>query len=326
MRTSLSASLLSMPLSMALCLCAFGVGAQQVGYPNKPVSVIVPFSPGSAPEVDARIYLTQLGRQLNQNFILDFKPGGSTIIGAGYVAKSQADGYTLLLATASNVLIPMRPVKTSFDLHNAFAPVTLLSKRWAMLVAHPSMPSNWPEFMAYARANPGKVNYATNGAGSQLHLSGAWLSDIANIDITFVHDKGLVHASSDLLAGRVHLILGTLTTGMQYVKAGKAKALGMANLTRNPAYPDIPTLTEQGLKDFEFSSWIGLFAPAKTPPAVINLLSSEAARAARLPELAMQMSGNQLVGSTPEQFVRFMASETERWGELVRQKGIDLQD
>ncbi len=311
----------------ALAVAASGAGAQQAAYPSKPVTVIIPFTPGSSQETEGRVHMNRLSEQMHQQFIIDFKPGGSTIIGLGYVAKAPADGYTLLLVSASYSLVPLRTVEMSFDPLTAFAPVSLLSKRWGLIVIHPSVPGTVAEFVAYARANPGKINFATNGVGSQQHLTGAWMADVSHTDMTFVHYKSAAQIIPDLLAGRVHLTPVTLTTGIPHIKSGKLKALGMANLVRNPAFPDIPTLAEQGLKDFEYSSWHGMVAPAKTPPAIINQLSAELAKVVKSPEVVKRLENEtQLIGSTPAEFARHIATETDRWRKMIKQSGIVLEE
>jgi tripartite-type tricarboxylate transporter receptor subunit TctC len=314
----------------AVAVAAAGVNAPvnaQAPYPNKPVTVIIPFTPGSSQETEGRVHMNRLSEQMRQQFVIDFKPGGSTIIGLAHVAKAPADGYTLLLVSASFSLVPLRTVEMPFDPLTAFTPVSLLSKRWGLVVIHPSMPATVNEFVAYAKANPGKVNFATNGVGSQQHLTGAWMADVSRTDMTFVHYKSAAQIIPDLLSGRVHLTPVTLTTGIPHIKSGKLKALGMANLVRNPAFPDIPTLAEQGLKDFEYSSWHGMIAPAKTPAAIINLLSAELAKVVKSPEVIKRLENEtQLVGSTPAEFGRHIATETDRWRKMIKQSGIVLEE
>ena len=306
---------------------AVSAGAQQAAYPSKPVTVIIPFTPGSSQETEGRVHMNQLSAQLKQQFIIDFKPGGATIIGLGYVAKQPADGYTLLLVSASYSLIPLRNEQMTFDKHNAFTPVSLISKRWGIIAVHPDMPSKVTEFVAYAKANPGKINFATNGVGSQQHLTGAWMMDVSNTDMTFIHYKSAAQIIPDLLTGRVHLTPLTMTTGIPHLKSGKLKALGMANLVRNPSFPDIPTLHEQGLKDFEYSSWHGMLAPAKTPPAIVNLLSAELAKVVKVPEVVKRLQDEtHLIGSTPAEFTRHINTETERWRKLIKQNNISLEE
>ena len=301
--------------------------AQQGPYPNRPVTVIIPFTPGSVAETEGRVHFARVAESLRQQFLFDFKPGGSGTIGMTHVARAAPDGYTVLLVSASYSLVPLRSVELPFDRLNAFVPVSLVSKRWGTILVHPSMPSTAAEFVSLVKANPGQVNFATNGVGSQQHLTGAWLADVTGTQMTFVHYKSAAQIIPDLLAGRVQATPITLSSALPHVKQGKLKMLGMANLERNPAFPDVPTLTEQGLKDFEYSSWQGLVAPAKTPAAIINLLSAEMAKAVKSPEVVKRLaSETQLIGSTPEEFARHVVTETERWRKMTRESGITLDD
>ncbi len=301
--------------------------AQQGAYPNRPVTVIIPFTPGSVAETEGRTHFAEVSKSLKQQFLFDFKPGASSAIGMAYVAKQPADGYTLLLVSASFSLMPLRTVELSFNPRTDFAPVSLVSKRWGTVLMHPSMPSTAAELVAYAKANPGKINLATNGVGSQQHLTGAWIEELTGVKLTFVHYKSAAQVIPDLLANRVQLNPITLTSALPHIRSGKAKALGMANLERNPAFPDMPTLVEQGWKDFEYSSWQGLLAPAKTPPAIVNLLSAEIGKAVKTPEVIKRLANEtQLIGSTPEFFARHVATETVRWGKMIKEAGITLDD
>ena len=316
----------SAALSAMLALpCLAGEAAP--AYPAKPVSVIIPFTPGSSQETEGRVHMGRLSEQLKQPFVIDFKPGGSTTIGLAFLARSAPDGYTLLLASGSLSLVPLRQIALPFDPLTAFAPVSLLSKRWSSILMHPSVPGTVKELFAWARANPGKLNFATNGPGSQSHLTGAWMADAGNVDITFVHYKSSAQIFPDLLSGRVHLTTITLTTGLPFMKTGKAKLLGMANLSRNPAFPDMPTIAEQGIRDFEYSSWQGVIAPAKTPPAIVNLLSAELAKVVKAPEVVKRLEQEtQLIGSTPGEFAKHIAGETARWSDLIKRGGIVLEE
>ncbi len=313
--------------SLTLSLAAFGALAQQGTYPNKPVTVVLPVTPASSVETEGRVHINKLSEMLGQPIVFDFKPGGGGAIGYAYAARAEADGYTLLLVSASYGLIPLRTTKLTFGGHESLAPVSLLSKRWGIIAMHPSVPGTVAEFTAYAKANPGKINFATSGAGTVQHLTGAWAADLAGADLTLVHYKSAAQIMPDLLSGRVHLTPLTLTSGIPHLKSGKLKALGMANLQRNPAFPDMPTVAEQGWKDFEYSSWLGLMAPVKTPTAIINLLSAEMAKVVKSPEVVKRLaSETQLIGSTPAEFARHISTETERWRRLMKQSGITLAE
>ncbi len=314
-------------VSLALSCAAFSAFAQQGTYPNKPVTVVLPVTPASSVETEGRVHFGRLSEMLGQPFVFDFKPGGGGAIGYAHAARAEPDGYTLLLVSASYGLVPLRSTKLTFGGHESLAPVSLLSKRWGIIAIHPSMPATVREFVAYAKANPGKINFATSGAGTVQHLTGAWVADLAGADLTLVHYKSAAQIIPDLLSGRVHLTPLTLTTGIPHLKSGKLKALGMANLQRNPAFPDMPTLAEQGFKDFEYSSWLGLMAPVKTPAAIINFLSDEMGKVVKSPEVIQRLaSQTQLIGSTPAEFARHISTETERWRRMMKQSGIKLKE
>ncbi len=313
---------------LASSLTAVSMSAySQQPYPNKPVTVVVPFTPASAGETEGRVHFGEVSKSLKQQFIFDFKPGGGSVIGMAYAAKQPADGYTLLIVSSSYSVIPLRKIELSFDPRTAFAPVSLVSKRWATILVHPSIPSNVAEFVEYTKANPGKINYATNGVGTQQHLTGYWIEELTGVKLNFVHYKSAAQVIPDLLSGRVHMNPISFVSGLTHMKSGRAKPLGIANFDRHPAFPDLPTLIEQGWKDFEYASWQGVVAPARTPAAIVNLLSSELAKAVKSPEVIKRLGNEtQLIGSTPEYFASYVSKETERWGNMIKKSGISLEE
>ncbi len=329
---------LTVSLSLARILALFTstmlpcvIAHAQVGsapYPSRPVTVIAPYSPGAVTDGEGRLYVQKLSETFGQQFVLDFKAGAGTTIGMGYVARSAPDGYTLMFAASTYPIVPLIYKSLSFDPIKAFAPVSLLSKRSTLFVVHPSLAvKSVAEFVAYAKARPSAINYGTAGLGGIQHLSGAWLNGLANIDTTFVHYKGGGPMQTDLMAGRVHATFLSFLTGMNMVKAGKLRILGVANFERSPALPDMPTVAEQGIPEFEYSSWLGLLAPAQTPAAVVEKLSSELARIVKAPEIVQRLSSEGiLIGSTPEAFRRYINVETERWRKLVNETGIKFEE
>lgn len=318
-------------LCAAICTCLAVTGAHaqsaQSAYPNRPVTVVLPLAPGGVGETEGRIHLGKLTENLGQPFVLDFKPGGGTIIGMAHVARAVPDGYTLLMVSSSYSLIPLMSKPLPFDPIKSFEPVSLISKRYSLMMVHPSVPSDLREFVAYARANSDKVNFGSGNLGGIQHLTGAWFAALTGIRMTYVHYKGAGPIIPDILAGRIQVTPMTLTVGMPHIKAGKLKALGLANLERNPAFPDISTLAEQGLKEFEYSSWGGLLAPAKTPSAIITQLSAEVGKAVRSQEVVKRLGlQTQLLGTSPDQFREHIATEVERWRKLVKELGIVLEE
>ena len=246
-----------------------------------------------------------------------------------YVARSAPDGYTLLLGSSTYPLMPLVYRDLPYDPIKAFTPISLMSKRLALLVVNPSLPiSNVAEYIAYAKAHPGEINFATSGSGGIQHLTGAWLNSITGTQTTFIHyGKGTGSLIGDLLGGRVHMLPMTFSTGLPLVKSGKLRALGVASLQRAPLLPDMPTLAEQGLRDFEYSSWLGILAPSRTPDGVIQTLAVELAKVARTPEVVQKLSGDGfLIGNSPEEFRRHIQVEGDRWRKLVQDAGIKFEE
>lgn len=306
-----------------------GALAQVAGtFPSKPVTLIIPFAPGGPVDIEGRRHAAKMTEVMGQNFLLDFKPGAGETIGAAFVARAPADGYTLLVGSASFTINPFLFSSLPYDVLRDFAPVSLVSQRASLLLAHPSLPAkNIQELIAYAKANPEKLNWGTTGAGTISHLSGAWLQNAAGIKATFVHYKGAGPAQIDLLAGRTDLGSLTVLASLPLLKSGKVKALGILSNTRSKVLTDIPTIEEQGVAGYNASSWFGILAPSATPVAAINRLSEGFARAVRSPDIAtpLEAEGIALVGSTPAQFRQMLAGETERWRKVVQENGIKLE-
>ncbi len=297
------------------------------GYPSRPVLVVTPFAPGGPTDSEGRLYTQRLTESLGQTFVLEAKPGGGTTIGLTHVVKAASDGYTLLLMTASLSVVPLMHTDLPYDLYPSLAPISLMSKRNAVLAVHPSLPiKNITEYVAYARANPGKLNYSTVGAGGAQHLTGVWLESVSNTRMTMVHYKGTGAAMPDLLSGRAHLTFLTFTTALPLAKSGKLRIVAQANLERVPAMPDVATLVEAGYEGFEYSSWLGFLAPAKTPPPIINKLNAELVKIARSPEMVKRTSAEiRLIGSSPDEFRRYILTEHERWKKLVKENNIQFE-
>lgn len=296
-------------------------------YPSRVVTMIAPYAPGAATDTEGRLFANQLSKQLGQQFVLDFKPGAGTTIGQGLAARAAPDGHTLLLMSATFPLVPLVYPDLPFDPMKDLAPISLMSKRSALLLVHPSVPANnMKEFVAYAKANPDAINFATAGPGGLQHLTGLWLASLANIKMTYVHYKGTGSLMPDMLAGRGHITPTTFSTGLPLVKAGKLKALGVASLQRNPGVPEWPTVEEQGFKDFEYTTWLGVLAPAKTAPAIINKLSAELNKVTKAPEVIKALGDSTtLIGSTPDAFRKHIMTENARWKKLITENNIKFE-
>jgi tripartite-type tricarboxylate transporter receptor subunit TctC len=315
------------PVAAMVCACfAASAAAQQPAYPSKPVTVIIPFTPGSSQETEGRVHMNRLAEQLGQPFVIDFKPGGATIIGLGYVAKQPADGYTLLLVSASYSLIPLRSEQMTFDKHNAFTPVSLISKRWGLIVVHPSMPSNVADFVAYAKANPGKINFGTSGATGAGHLSMQLLHQITGTKVTFIHYKGGGPTQTAVMSGEVDVIISSVISTKGIIKAGKAKLIAMLSAQRTPVYPDVATMGET-VPGWEYPAWLGIGAPATTPPAILNRMNAELVKVAKDPVLAEKLADDAsfMIGNSRQEFTQFVNGEAARWAKLVKDLGIKLE-
>lgn len=303
--------------------------AQSAAYPSRPVTAIAPIAAGGPVDREARVYTNKMGDLMGQPFIIDFKPGAGTTVGGAYVAKSKPDGYTLLIANASFTVYPAFYTDLSFDTVRDFAPVSLMSQRTTVLVVHPSFPAKtYAEYIGYARANPGKINFSALGAGSAPHLGGAWLHNATNTQVTFIQYKGVSTQMPDMLSGRVDATVATLLSVLPLIKSGKMRALAVANTTRSNLLPELATIEELGVPGYNYAAWLGFVAPAGTPAAIVGKLSEGFAKAAKDPEVALPLEaeGSVMLGSTPAQFRQLIVTETALWKGLVQKLGIQLEE
>jgi len=311
-------------LLVALFACA-ALAAEE--YPARTVRVIVPFAPGGGTDIVARILSQQFSQRLGQSFVVDNRPAGSGIVGADLVAKANADGYTLLFAFSSLSSSAKLFSKLPYDPVRDFAPVALATTSPLLAVAPASLPAkNIREFIAHARANDGKLNYGSSGPGSSPHLAIELLMSQTGVRMQHIAYKGIAPAVTALLADEVQFSLVPIAVGLPHVKAGKLRALGVAGLQRSAATPDIPTLSESGLPDFEVIAWWGLLAPAKTPRAVVNALNREMRSVLELAEVRRTLvdQGMDPAAGTPEQFGALIKSDMEKWGEIGARLGVKL--
>ena len=313
-------------LAMLLPAAAFAQGTDS--YPSRAVTIIVPLAPGAATDAEGRVWASKLSESLGQQFVMDFKPGGSMTLGLTYAARQKPDGYTLAYVSSTYTLLPLLYKDLPFDTAKSFEFVSLLSKRAAMLAVANNFPvHNIQEYIAYAKANPEKINFATSGNSSVQYMMGLWLTNATNTKVTYIHYKASGAAYPDVLAGRVQMFPTTFSGGYPMVKAGKARAIGVANLQRSKLLPDLPTIVEQGIPDYEYPSWLGLMAPEKTPSAIVNKLQAEAAKIAKMPDVQQRLGEDTtLVANTPEQYRRLVAAETERWRKLVIDNNIKFDE
>ncbi|WP_219215614.1 Bug family tripartite tricarboxylate transporter substrate binding protein [Variovorax boronicumulans] len=319
----------------ALVVAAVMLGAQATGfaqdaattYPNQPIKLMVPWPPGGGVDTTARILSDMLGHRLGRPLVIDNRGGAGGNIGTEVAARQKADGYNLLMSSISpNAVNISLYGKLGFDPVEDFEPIIYVSAVPNILVVPADSPfKTAQDVIDAARANPGKLNYASGGIGSSQHLAAVQFSVAAKIDIVHVPYKGTAPAESDLAAGHVSLMLDT-TTCLPFIAGGKMRALAVASKKRNPALPDVPTFDEVGLPGVYASSWYGLSAPAGTPKPIIAKLNAEANAVLQSPEFQKRMLafGAEVGGGTPEDYGRFMASETRRYAEIVRISGVKL--
>jgi tripartite-type tricarboxylate transporter receptor subunit TctC len=300
----------------------------QSNYPTKPIRLVVPFPPGGATDILAREVAQRLTEAWGQSVVVDNRPGAGGNIGTELVAKSAPDGYTLEMGTVGTHAINASLYsKLPYDHVKDFAPVILVAGVPNVLVVNLSLPVNSvQELIAYAKANPGKLNFASSGSGTSIHLSGELFKVMAGVDMTHVPYKGSAPALQDLIGGRVQLMFDNLPPSLPQIKGGKLKALAVTSSTRAPALPDTPTIAESGLPGFEASSWFGVLAPAGTPPAIIAKLNAEIAKWLTTPEAREKLLalGADAAGGTPEDFARHIQLETTKWAKVVKDSGAKV--
>ena len=314
-------------LLAALAFVPFVAMAQD--YPNKPVRIIVPFAAGGVADLLPRMVGDKLSQKWGQPVVVENKVGAAGNIGMAEGARAAPDGYTLTLAPTGNLTVnPSLFPNLPFDTARDFTPVTMLAQVANVLVVHPSVPAkNFKELIAYAKANPDKLNFASPGDGSGAHLAGELLKLEAGIKMTHVPYKGLAPAVNDLLGGQVQVMFAGISTVLQHVKGGKLVALAVASPVRNPQLPDIPTVIESGIPGFEVISWYGIVTRSGTPAAVVQKLHRDMVEALGAEDVKAKLAGLGLepVGNTPEQFDALIKAEGRKWSDIVRRANIKTQ-
>ena len=312
--------------SLAAALAPAAVG--QPAFPTKPIRIVVPFPPGGTTDILARAAAQKMTEAWKEQAVVDNRPGAGGNIGAELVARSPADGYTLLMGTVgTHAINASLYAKMPYDHVKDFAPVILVAAVPNVLVVHPSLPvHSVAELIAYAKANPGKLNFASSGSGTSIHLAGELFKVMAGVQMTHVPYKGSAPAISDLLGGQVQLMFDNLPSALPQIKAGKLRALAVTSAQRASALPDVPTIAESGLPGYEASSWFGLLAPAGTPQDVVAKINGEVARWLASPEAKEKLlsQGANAAGGTPEDFVRHIAAESAKWQQVVRASGAKV--
>jgi tripartite-type tricarboxylate transporter receptor subunit TctC len=303
---------------------AFAACAQ---YPDRPIKLVVPQAAGSNTDIVARTLAAELSAQLGQSVVVDNRPGGALMLGLEITAKSPPDGYTLCMSPIGALAIsPNLVAKVPFDIERDLQPVALITQGPMMLVVSPSVPvTGVKDLIEYAKKNPGRISIASSTNGSPGHLAGELFKQMSGTDIEHIPYKGGAQAITDLVAGRVQVMIEGMNSIGPQVKAGKLKALAVTTATRNAAFPDVPTLLEAGL--FEITTWQGMVAPAGVPRPILERISAAVNRAIATPAFQARMAeiGNEGGGGSVEQFTAFSRAERAKWGEVIRRAGIKME-
>ena len=318
------ASLATLALAAAELLASADAPAQ--AYPTRQVRIIVSFAPGGTTDLLGRFIAGELAAALGQPFVVENISGGGGNVGSAQAARATPDGHTLLIGAAGNIAInPGLFDNMPYDPATELAPVALMATVMNLLVVHPSVPANnVKELIALAKSRPGKLTYASAGNGSTIQLAAEMFKHMAGVDIVGVNYRGSGPAMLDLLGGRTDLMFENFPTALTRVQAGSLRALGVTAKKRNPALPNVPTIAEAGLPDYEASSWFGVLAPAKTPPAVIDTLSRAIAASLAKPESVEKIKGMGAEPTVlgPEEFRRMIRADTEKWAAIIKAAGI----
>ncbi|KWR82113.1 Bug family tripartite tricarboxylate transporter substrate binding protein [Cupriavidus sp. IDO] len=301
------------------------VPAAAQGWPEKPVTVVVPFASGGTTDIIARTIGHKIGESLHQPVVVDNRPGAGGTLGASNVARATPDGYTLLLATVAHTMAPGIYKKLPYDFTRDLVPVGLVALTPNVLLVSPSMPvKSVAELIAYIKSHPGKVNYGSAGPGSTEHLSGELLRSMTGTDIVHVPYKGGAPMMTDLIAGQIQMAVETSPSAAPHVRSGKLRALAVTTAKRSPAYPGVPTLDESGIKGYEVTTWYALMAPRGTPEAVTRRLGTELAKALQQPDVLKRFEEQGVTAGdmTPAKLAEFIRLETERWGRVSKTAGV----
>jgi tripartite-type tricarboxylate transporter receptor subunit TctC len=310
-------------VALSLLVLTEVAGAQD--YPNRPIKMIVPYPPGGGTDVIARILQEPLAAQLGQPIVIENKGGAAGNVGTDVAAKAPPDGYTILFTLSSHTINPKLYDKLPFDVERDFVPITLATLVPQILVAHPSVSANnVQELIALAKANPGKLNYASVGTGSPGHIAGELFKLRTGVDIVHVPYKGGGPAVTDTIGGQVQLLFVTMPAAWQHVKSGRLKALAVTSARRTVTAPDVPTIAESGVPDYVVDSWYGALAPAKTPPAAIAKLNAAFTKVLDNPQVKEKLlaQGAEAAPGTPAEFDRRIKDELAKWELVIKSAGI----
>jgi len=309
----------------ALCCSLYWseISAQQ--YPSKPARIIVPFGAGGPADIYARYLAQRLQEPLGQSLVIDNRPGAGSIIGTDLVAKSPPDGYTLLLMsnthTVNESLVPKKP----FALMKDFLPIAPINYSDLVLVVHPSVPAkSIKELIALAKAKPNGLNYASSGTGTPYHMAGELFKSMAGVQIVHIPHKGSGEARTSVMSGQVEIMLDAITTMAPMARAGRVRALGTTGAKRSTVLPDVPTISEAGVKDYEATIWLGIMAPAGTPKPIVDRLNAEIGKIVARPDVkkAWNEQGAEPMAMTPAEFEKFLNADIAKWAHVVKVAGV----
>jgi tripartite-type tricarboxylate transporter receptor subunit TctC len=294
-------------------------------YPSRPVKVIVPFGAGGPTDVYTRAIAEELRKSVQQPFVMENRPGAGTTIGTDVVAKAPPDGYTLLMVSGTQAVNETLYAHKSYQLMRDLVPIAPLIDSDLVLVVHPSVPAKTlGELLALARAKPGTLNYGSSGPGSNYHMAGELLKNLTGIDIVHVPYKGSTGARNDILGGQIQILFDSVPTMAPQIKAGMVRALGTSGKTRSPILPDVPTMAEAGVPDFNATLWVGFMAPAGTPQPIVDKLHDEITKILRRPDIkqAWEKTGATPLVMTQAEFKSFMDTQVTKWAEVIKTNRI----
>jgi tripartite-type tricarboxylate transporter receptor subunit TctC len=320
----------SMIVAFALAACVFVLSASGVhaAYPDRIVKIVVPFAPGGGTDVVARTLAQEMAKDLGVAVIIENKPGAGTIIGTQAVAASEPDGYTLLMGTFANAVNPGLYAKLPYDQHRDLAPVALVARSFSIVVVNPASPiKSIADLIAAAKAEPDKLSYGTYGTGTSAHLAGELFKHMAVVNLTTVPYKGSAPAITDLIGGQIQVMFTTVASCASLVEGGQLRALAVTSAERSPAFANLPTVAEAGVPGYDAEAWYGLFAPAKTPPEIVDRLNKAAATAVKA-EAFKKLSVNEglvMVASPPSELERYFREEEARWRQVIQDASIKAE-
>ncbi len=310
---------------LALLFAALAATTQAQTFPSKPIRLICPFPPGGAVDIASRAIAAEMSKTLGQQVTVENRPGAGGNIGGAEVARATPDGYTMLMTTSGiQAINPVLYPKMQYDPNKDLAPIAVLVSLANVLVVNPAVKANSvTELIALAKAQPGKMTYASSGSGTSIHMSAELFKQLTKIDIVHVPYKGSAPALTDLIGGQVNMMFDNIPSALPHIKAGRLHALATTGARRDPTLPDLPTVAEAGVKGYESGVWFGLAAPAGTPKEIVAKLADEAVKATKSPDYVKRMTevGYVIVGAGPDQMAEMTRAEINRWGPVVKSSG-----